>query len=196
MKCFLFCFIAGRLSRRRKHYQSINQPINWLFCILRRIGNIPANYIDWLCDCIVLSPLSRIFHSYGDVTIAGDGVRNVLLWSVFWRAPWNSHNCFQDFRSVNVIITTCLSTRVCRDWVSNARLSACQANTLTICAARHVNLTPPAPPPPWKKISFSLKKDMVIIIKVSGRHGNYTGRQAKNIMSSKLQSRRQKKCVS
>jgi hypothetical protein len=36
------------------------------------------NLIDWLIDC---TSCSRIFHLYGDITITGDGMQNLGLFS-------------------------------------------------------------------------------------------------------------------
>ena len=62
---------------------------------------------------------SRIFHSFGDVTITGEGLQ-ILTYA------WHSHLMLERL-SVELSLPV-LTTQVCRGWDQNIQPSACGAN--------------------------------------------------------------------
>jgi hypothetical protein len=52
--------------------------------------NMEIQSIDWLIICCFMSR-SRIFHLYGDVTIAAEGLQNLVFWTI--------QECFIDKKS-------------------------------------------------------------------------------------------------
>ena len=101
-----------------------------------------------------------VLHSYGDVTIVGEGLQN-LTYMYAWHS-WplsnessltchthcdtghlfimvisknrDNHTCCREFSSEAVSAWFFLSTYVCRGWNSNTQPSVCEATALTDCA--------------------------------------------------------------
>ena len=106
--------------------------------------------------CLEFSSHSRIFHSFRDVTIAGEGLqiltyarhswplstKDSLGWHIYCDTrhlfimvisedPWNSYILLSDYQLW--ISLPVLTTYVCHGWDSNTQPSACWANTLNHC---------------------------------------------------------------
>ena len=81
-----------------------------------------------------------IFHSFGDVTIAGEGLQILTYARRSW--PLSSHKrssacqsyCDTGHPLILIISEDLWHSQVCRGWASNNQPSACRANPLTHCA--------------------------------------------------------------
>ena len=106
--------------------------------------------------CLFVCDFTRIFYTYGDVTITGVGLQILTdAWHslplsceaplachtycdtgirLYWSFP-RTRDTHTYCRSIsNGAVTTVFTTTVCRGWVSNTQPSACGPNALTRCA--------------------------------------------------------------
>ena len=134
-----------------------------------------VNCINWLifvCLCVwCLSSHSWIFHSYGNVTITGEGLQIFALCSAlmaieqwgFFSVPrllWRESSVYNGYLRGPVKLTpiaerlaaelslSVFTTKVCRGYDSNTQPSACSTNALTHCVIATVI--------DWLYIVFSL----------------------------------------
>ena len=149
MKIHYFIFICF-LTSGHAYINFDEQRITWLL----------GKKLLWFV-CLFVCDFTRIFYTYGDVTITGVGLQILTdAWHslplsceaplachtycdtgirLYWSFP-RTRDTHIYCRSIsNGAVTTVFTTTVCRGWVSNTQPSACGPNALTRCATAAVS---------------------------------------------------------
>ena len=119
-----------------------NKYMYYIFTISLLPSLVFVSQFDCLFVCLGFSSHLRIFHSYGDITIDGEGLQILTYARHSW--PLSSESSLACLRrpvslesiAEHLAVELSLSlftTQVCCGWDSNNQHSACKVNALTHC---------------------------------------------------------------
>ena len=151
LNCLFTCFF---IKSQRLKYLAVTFYSGFINGALKNIALRTVNILLFVCLFIwSFSSHSRIFHSFGDVTITGEGLQMLTYARHFWPSssegshlPWHGASVYNGHLRGHVVLTfwaECVAvelslhvftTYICRDWDSNTQPSACGVNAPTHCA--------------------------------------------------------------